>query len=115
MVSKKTLESLNEIIDYLKNVEVIEELIFNGEKCIALKTNLQITTAFPEYLRKLLPKETKPVIANKHSPRNIKQQAHMAEIFQDVREKDVQKTKVAKINRFLEDLSSGVKKDTSKK
>ncbi len=115
LVSKKTLESLNEIIDYLKNVEVIEELIFNGEKCIALKTNLQITTAFPEYLRKLLPKETKPVIANKHSPRNIKQQAHMAEIFQDVREKDVQKTKVAKINRFLEDLSSGVKKDTSKK
>jgi len=116
LVSKKTLESLNEIIDYLKNVDVIEELIFEGETYIVLKTNLQITTAFPEYLRKLLPKETEPVIANKYSPRLIKQQAHMAEIFQDVREKDVQKTKVAKINRFLEDLSSGVKdKDTSKK
>ena len=115
LVSKKTLETLNETIDYLKNVYVIEELEFEGERYIVLKTNLQITTAFPEYLRKLLPKETEPVIANKYSPRMMKQQAQMAEIFQDVRDKDVQKTKVAKINRFLEDLSSGVKKDTSKK
>ena len=115
LVSKKTRESLNEIVDYLKKVDVIEELTFNGERCYVLKTNLQITTAFPEYLRKLLPKETEPVIADKYSPRLTKQQTQMAEIFQDVRDKGEQKTKVAKINRFLEDLSSGVKKDTSKK
>ena len=55
------------------------------------------------------------MIADKYSPKIMKQQAQMAEIFQDVRDKGVQKTKVAKINRFLEDLSSGVKKDTTKK
>lgn len=115
LVSKKTLDSLIEIIQFLKDVYVIEELKFEDEIYIVLKTNLQITTAFPEYLRKLLPKEIEPVIADKYSPKIMKQQAQMAEIFQDVRDKGVQKTKVAKINRFLEDLSSGVKKDTTKK
>jgi len=115
LVSKKTLDSLNEILQFLKEVYVIEELKFEDETYIVLKTNLQITTAFPEYLRKLLPKEIEPVIADRYSPKIMKQQAQMAEIFQDVRDKGVHKTKVAKINRFLEDLSSGVKKDTTKK
>ena len=40
LVSKKTLDSLIEIIDYLKEVDIIEELIFEDEKYIVLKTNL---------------------------------------------------------------------------
>ena len=108
LVSKKTLDSLIEIIDYLKEVDIIEELIFEDEKYIVLKTNLQITTSFPKYLRKLLPREVEPVIANKYSPR-------LADLFKDVRDKGLYKTRAAKINRFLEDLSSGDKKKDSLK
>ncbi len=115
LVSKRTLESLIEIIDLLKQEDVIEELNYNNERYIVLKTNLQITTAFPEYLRKLLPKESKPVIANKYSPRLMIQQEEMADIFKDISNKGEQKTKEAKINKFLEDLSSGVKNGSSKK
>ncbi len=106
LVSKKTVDSLNEIIDYLKKVDIIEELIFEDEKYIVLKTNLQISTSFPKYLRKLLPREVKPVIADKYNPR-------LAELFKDVRDKVFIKTSTAKINRFLGDLSSGEKKKDS--
>ncbi len=119
LVSKRTLDNLIETINFLKNCNVIEELKYNNERYIVLKTNLQITTAFPEYLRKLLPKESKPVVANKYSPRLIRQQEEMAEIFKEVRDvrdkEEVYKTKEEKINKFLEDLSSGVKKNSSKK
>ncbi|MCK4369838.1 MAG: hypothetical protein KAW03_02110, partial [Candidatus Lokiarchaeota archaeon] len=66
LVSKKSLDSLMENIQFLKNFDVIEELNYNGETYIVLKTNLQITTAFPEWMRKLLPKESEPVVANKY-------------------------------------------------
>ncbi|MBD3340144.1 MAG: hypothetical protein GF353_13610 [Candidatus Lokiarchaeota archaeon] len=115
LVSKRTLDSLIESIDYLKEVEIIEELNYNNERYVFLKTNIQISTSFPEYLRKLLPKEPKPVIATKYNPHSIDQK-EMAEIFKDVRDKGVHKvSKEAKINKFLEDLSSGVKKDASKR
>jgi hypothetical protein len=65
--SKKSLDSLMETIELLKKYDVIEELNNNGETYIVLKTNLQITTAFPEWMRKLLPKESKPVVNNKFS------------------------------------------------
>ncbi|MFW9999932.1 MAG: hypothetical protein ACFE9Q_05510 [Candidatus Hodarchaeota archaeon] len=67
LVSKKSLDSLMENINFLKKYDVIEELNYNGETYIVLKTNLQITTAFPEWMRKLLPKESEPVVANKYS------------------------------------------------
>ncbi|MFX0022538.1 MAG: hypothetical protein ACFE9S_09425 [Candidatus Hermodarchaeota archaeon] len=66
LVSKKSLDSLMENIDFLKTFDVIEELNYNSETYIVLKTNLQITTAFPEWMRKLLPKESEPVIADKY-------------------------------------------------
>ncbi len=64
LVSKKSLDSLMENIEYLKKFDVIEELNYNNEIYIVLKTNLQITTAFPEWMRKLLPKESEPVVAD---------------------------------------------------
>ncbi|MFX1327053.1 MAG: hypothetical protein ACFE91_02775 [Promethearchaeota archaeon] len=66
LLSKKSLDSLMENIEILKKYDVIEELNYNGETYIVLKTNLQITTAFPEWMRKLLPKESEPVVANMH-------------------------------------------------
>jgi hypothetical protein len=58
LVSKKSLDSLMENIDFLKKYDVIEELNYDDETYIVLKTNLQITTTFPEWMRKLLPKES---------------------------------------------------------
>lgn len=111
LVSKKALDSLIENIEFLKKYDVIAELKFNNESYIVLKTNLQITTAFPEYLRKLLPKESKPVVANVYSPK-MAQREEMAEIFKDVRDKGGQKTKETKISTFLEDLSSSSKRES---
>ncbi len=59
LLSKKSLDSLMENIEYLKKYDVIEELNYNNEQYVVLKTNLRITTAFPEWMRKLLPKESK--------------------------------------------------------
>ncbi|MHA1150287.1 MAG: hypothetical protein ACTSR8_18830 [Promethearchaeota archaeon] len=115
LVSKKTLDSLNKIIDSLKEFDVIEELIYENERYIVLKTNIRITTAFPEYLSKLLPRETKPVVATTYNPRVSTTMAEVAEIFQDVRDKGELKPKQPKISTFLEDLSSSSKKDTTKK
>jgi hypothetical protein len=61
---------LNESLNFLKQNDIIEEIKYNNERYIVLKTNIQITTAFPEYLRKLLPKETKPVVAKKYEPKH---------------------------------------------
>jgi hypothetical protein len=69
LVSKRTLDYLNSSLEFLKKHEVIEELKYKNERYVVLKTNIQITTAFPEYLRKLLPKETKPVVAKKFIPK----------------------------------------------
>ncbi|MFW9937866.1 MAG: hypothetical protein ACFFD5_09465 [Candidatus Thorarchaeota archaeon] len=71
LVSKRTLEYLNSSLDFLKKYDVIEELKYKSERYIVLKTNIQITTSFPEYLRKLLPKESKPVVAKKYEPKKI--------------------------------------------
>ena len=57
LVSKKTLDNLIETIEFLKKRDVIEELAYNNERYIVLKSNIQITTAFPEYLRKRSRKE----------------------------------------------------------
>ncbi|MFX1315881.1 MAG: hypothetical protein ACFE9T_08465 [Promethearchaeota archaeon] len=59
LVTKKSLDSLMENIEYLKEYDIIEELNYNNERYVVLKTNLRITTAFPEWMRKLLPKESK--------------------------------------------------------
>jgi len=117
LVSKKALDNLMETIAFLKKYDVIEELVHEDERYIVLKTNLQITTAFPEYLRKLLPKESKPVIANKYDPKaaELDKQREMAEIFQEARIKGELKTKETKISTFLEDLSSSSKKNASKR
>ena len=70
LISKRTLKHLNESLNFLKQNDIIEEIKYNNERYIVLKTNIQITTAFPEYLRKLLPREIKPVVAKKYEPKH---------------------------------------------
>jgi len=55
LVSKRALDHLNSSLSFLKKHDVIEELKYKNERYIFLKTNIQITTAFPEYLRHSLP------------------------------------------------------------
>ena len=69
LISRRALDHLNSSLSFLKKHDVIEELKYKNERYIFLKTNIQITTAFPEYLRKSLPKESKPVIAKKYKPK----------------------------------------------
>lgn len=69
LVSKRALDHLNSSLSFLKKHDVIEELKYKNERYIFLKANIQISTAFPEYLRKSLPKESKPVIAKKYKPK----------------------------------------------
>jgi hypothetical protein len=69
IVPKRTLNSLINNFDFLKKNDFIEEITFNEEKYIFLKTEFQITTDFPEFLRRVLQgKEVKPVIADKYTP-----------------------------------------------
>lgn len=69
LISKRALDHLNSSLSFLKKHDVIEELKYKNERYIFLKSNIQISTAFPEYLRKSLPKESKPVIAKKYKPK----------------------------------------------
>lgn len=57
LVNKRFVDSLLENIEHLKESDIIEELIYNHERYAVLKTDLSITTAFPEWMRKLLPKK----------------------------------------------------------
>ncbi len=68
LISEKALASYIEIIDTLKKHEIIDEFKHEGAIYVILKTDIQITTSFPKYLRKLLPRETKAVIADKYEP-----------------------------------------------
>jgi hypothetical protein len=52
LLSQKTLDNLIETIEFLKEKDVIEELTYNEERYVVLKSIIQITTAFPEYLKK---------------------------------------------------------------
>ncbi|MGV9202873.1 MAG: hypothetical protein ACOC44_02505, partial [Promethearchaeia archaeon] len=125
LVSKSTLESLIENIKFLKQMDVIEELNVNNETYVVLKTNIRITTSFPEYLRKLLPKdsyygESKHVIADKYTPVITtleRRRKEVANIFKDVRDKEPISVHESqdKISSFLEDLSSNSKKKTKQK
>ncbi|GAG89608.1 unnamed protein product [marine sediment metagenome] len=68
LISEKALASYIEIIDTLKKHEIIDEFKHEGAIYVILKTDIQITTSFPKYLRKLLSRETKAVIADKYEP-----------------------------------------------
>jgi hypothetical protein len=109
------MDNLPQILDFLREHDIIEEVRFKGEQYLVLKSNFQITTAFPEYLRKSLPEEIrptieekKPVIADKYDPKEeiAKKQREIAEILKDARKKGVKKSKEEKITSFLEDLAS---------
>ncbi|MBD3193768.1 MAG: hypothetical protein GF317_01845 [Candidatus Lokiarchaeota archaeon] len=114
LISKRNLDALSRVLEFLKKYDIIEELKFKNERYVVLKTNLQITTAFPEYLRKLLPEESKPVIADKSTAveEEKEKQEEIAEILYDLRKKGLKKSKEEKIYNFLENTSSKSNNDS---
>lgn len=68
LISEKTLQSLNIVLETLKGEQVIKHFLFQGDQYIVLLTDIQFKTQFPEYLAKLLPKDSKPAIAESISP-----------------------------------------------
>jgi hypothetical protein len=106
LVSKRNLDTLSKVLEFLKEKDIIEELKYQGERYVILKTNLKITTAFPEYLRKLLPEEVKPVIANKYETEEEKNQRNGVEYLKSARTKEHD----IEIGEFLEEISSKERK-----
>ncbi|MFW9879675.1 MAG: hypothetical protein ACFFG0_41905, partial [Candidatus Thorarchaeota archaeon] len=96
LVTKKSLDSLMENIDFLKKYDVIEEFDYNGETYIVLKTNLQITTAFPEWMRKLLPKDSESFVKDKYQTK----------INENKKTFKIKKNKYSKKNLLLKNNSS---------
>ncbi|MEJ2249912.1 MAG: hypothetical protein P8Y70_13530 [Candidatus Lokiarchaeota archaeon] len=105
LVSKRNLDALSKVLDFLKKKDIIEELKYKGERYIVLKTNLKITTAFPEYLRKLLPEEVKPVIVNRYENEEEKKQEELAEYFRDARNQEENEKREIDVGKFLGELS----------
>ncbi len=72
LASKKSLDSLLEAIEFLKKYDVIEELNYNNETYIVLKTNLQITTVLSEWIVKSMRIDPETAVsAVMHSDPNI--------------------------------------------
>ena len=69
------LYSENSSIDLLANLEllgkmdIIQDFSYAGEHLFLLKSDVILTASFPEYLKRLLPKETKGYIAQAYSYR----------------------------------------------
>lgn len=58
-------------LDILKNKNIIQDFSYAGEHLFLLKTDVILTASFPEYLKRLLPKESKGYIAQAYSYRRI--------------------------------------------
>ncbi len=112
LLAKKSLDSLIENIDFFKKNNVIEELRYNNETYVVLKTNIQITTNFPKYLSSLLPQEVTPVIAEKYSPK-VGQLEEIEQVSKDRKDRG-KEAKKTKISTFLGDLSPKSKKKEKK-
>jgi hypothetical protein len=69
MVSEKTTQDLLKNLEVLKEKNIIQEFSYSGENLFILKSDVVLTASFPEYLRKLLPKESKEYTAQSYSTR----------------------------------------------
>jgi hypothetical protein len=71
MVSEKTTKSLLKSLELLKDKSIIQEFSYSGQNLSILKSDVVLTASFPEYLKKLLPKESKGYIAQPYSHKPI--------------------------------------------
>ncbi len=67
-LSDKTTKSLIENLELLKEQKIIQEFNYGGDILYILKTDVVFTASFPEYLKELLPRESKGYIAKAYSP-----------------------------------------------
>ena len=91
LVSKRALDHLNSSLSFLKKHDVIEELKYKNERYIFLKTDIQIATAFPEYLRRSIDDDDEhfpyPYIFKPPSPPDDFEMAPQAQVRAPLKEK----------------------------
>ncbi|MHA1776831.1 MAG: hypothetical protein DRO88_06675 [Promethearchaeia archaeon] len=71
LYSEDSSKELLENLEFLKQKNIIQDFSYAGEHLYLLKTDIVLTASFPEYLKGLLPKETKGYIARAYSYRSI--------------------------------------------
>lgn len=68
IMTKDHLEEINKVLKKLEISEIIEEYQVGEDTVVVLKTDIRFTTGFPEYLKALIPKQTKELIAKAYEP-----------------------------------------------
>ncbi|QEE14950.2 hypothetical protein DSAG12_00773 [Promethearchaeum syntrophicum] len=67
MVSDTSSKAYMKSLDLLVNKSIIQEFSYSGEFLYLLRTDVVLTASFPEYLKRLLPRDTKGYIARQRS------------------------------------------------
>ena len=58
-------------MELLGKMNIIQDFSYAGEHLFLLVSDVMLTASFPEYLKRLLPKETKGYIAQAYSYRRV--------------------------------------------
>ena len=75
MVSDTSSKSLLKSLDLLVSKSIIQEFSYSGEFLYLLRTDVILTASFPEYLKRLIPRDMKGYIARQrsHKPLVVKE------------------------------------------
>jgi hypothetical protein len=90
MVSEKTTQSLLQNLSLLINKGIIQEFRYSGEYLYILKSDVVLTASFPEYLKKILPKESKDYIATRFDSRPATEETELKEAEVEIKQPEVE-------------------------
>ncbi|MBD3353165.1 MAG: hypothetical protein GF364_16915 [Candidatus Lokiarchaeota archaeon] len=68
MIAEELKQEVIDRLDILKKHDIIDEFNYKQEKLLILKTDIRFKTAFPDYLKRIIPKKTQEQIAQKYQP-----------------------------------------------
>ncbi|MHA1672802.1 MAG: hypothetical protein ACTSYI_04185 [Promethearchaeota archaeon] len=71
LYSENSSKNLLDSLELLGKMNIIQDFSYAGEHLFLLVSDVMLTASFPEYLKRLLPKETKGYIAQAYSYRRI--------------------------------------------
>ncbi len=80
MVSEKAKKNLQENLKLLEEKEIIQEFSYSGENLYLLKSDVMLRATFPEYLKKLLPKDSKGYVAKSLSPKQVSEEKELEKL-----------------------------------
>ena len=71
---------LQENLKLLEEKEIIQEFSYSGENLYLLKSDVMLRATFPEYLKKLLPKDSKGYVAKSLSPKQVSEEKELEKL-----------------------------------